>query len=878
MKIKLHALLLASAAFFVGSQASANPAETMRVATLRTQAEDSVLQANQEKDLADQCIAIAQSWDSGNQTTLKTCLNHPGLSAELKQKLQRLAQASSTSDPQLLAQANPLTLESLQRQINSLKDKINLLESAASTSAALAEQREQDLEKTVETLTAEVETLRGEVGSSDPAIASSDAPSTTTPPPFKPTITFSGSANLLYGGIDGDEDSAGRYHWKQDVSKANQDFNNQSFSDTPLHVTGATNRAGGKAYRYYVSGQSEDTFPPNGLKSVSSKDARAYAMTSSWTGGKVRLSTVQNGGDLVISDKDDPNYSKNDPRSLDYGGNQLMVDFKGTPVIPNVGLGGLKNPSEIGKTVKANDFKINNLGNEFTFNGISLSKDDVQNLIDLGNESRRVKGVKDNMDIDYVVGSGETISTIAFKYGTTASKLLAKNPKLGKTVSGADVLKQGTELKVPTNLNRKLTIGDNIVSPGGLVDNKAAYDDLLNLAVAEYGSLTDKQRNKIEKTAQRFIRGLAKSEPGTDPTKINNNFMRAYTFNHDVKLNLSASLWGDDMLRITVRHRNYLPYGDRANFPAANLAFGFGGIDNSELTFDRLWWKLPVSDTSSFWIGTRLKDYHFLPVRYGTFYPVEQQNYFFATSAGMHDYVGSGVGFTANNLSDNFLGGRLSFGTGYLANSRDAINPVTNAYQEKGFIGRDTRFRIPVQLGYNSDDGNIIASLNYIFGSGDTLNSFVGTTLSKDPFFYDTDQFSQLGLSFGWQFAENVSLNAAYNEIWYNARYDTSVLGVPMVEEGDTARARSWMAALLFDDILFENSKIGLAVGHVPHVYENNSAWGTDEAPLAFETWLNWDVSDYISVQPGVFFLTNSDGLDDGGTDWGMTFRTYLKF
>jgi LysM repeat protein len=581
---------------------------------------------------------------------------------------------------------------------------------------------------------------------------------------------------------------------------------------------------------------------------------------------------------LVISDKDDPNYDKEDPRSLDYAGNQLTVDFQGTPVIPNVGLGGLKNPGNTGKVVNANDFKINNLGNEFTFNGISLSKNDVQNLIDLGNASRRVKGVTNNMDIDYVVGSGETISTVAFKYGTTSSNLLAKNPDLGNSVSLADVLKQGTQLKVPTNLSRNLTIGNNTVSPGGLVDNKAPYDDLLNLAIAEYGSLTEKQSKKIEKTSQRFIRGLAKSEPGTDPTKINNNFMRSYTFNHDVKLNLSASLWGDDMLRITVRHRNYLPYGDRANFSAANLAFGFGGIENSELTFDRLWWKLPVSDTSSFWVGTRLKDYHFLPVRYGTFYPVEQQNYFFATSAGMHDFVGSGVGFTANNLTDNFLGGRLSFGGGYLANSNDAINPVSNAYQEKGFVGRDTRFRIPVQIGYNSDDGNIIASLNYIFGSGDTLNSFVGTTLSKDPFFYDTDQFSQLGLSFGWQFAENVSLNAAYNEIWYNARYDTSVLGVSMVEEGDTARARSWMAALLFDDILFENSKIGLALGNVPHVYKNTSTWGTDKAPLAFETWLNWDVSDYISVQPGMFVLTNSDGLDGGGTDWGMTLRTYLKF
>ena len=138
MKIKLHALLLASAAFFVGSQASANPAGTVRVATLSNQAQESILRANQQKDLTDQCISIAQSWDSGNQTTLKTCLNHPGLSAELKQKLQRLAQASSTSDPQLLAQANPLTLESLQRQINSMKDTINLLVSTASTSTALA--------------------------------------------------------------------------------------------------------------------------------------------------------------------------------------------------------------------------------------------------------------------------------------------------------------------------------------------------------------------------------------------------------------------------------------------------------------------------------------------------------------------------------------------------------------------------------------------------------------------------------------------------------------------------------------------------------------------------------------------------------------------
>ena len=111
-------------------------------------------------------------------------------------------------------------------------------------------------------------------------------------------------------------------------------------------------------------------------------------------------------------------------------------------------------------------------------------------------------------------------------------------------------------------------------------------------------------------------------------------------------------------------------------------------------------------DTSSFWVGTRLKDYHFLPVRYGTFYPVEQQNYFFATSAGMHDYVGSGVGFTANNLVDNFLGGRLSFGTGYLANSRDH-QPSNKRLSRKRLHRTGHAIRIPVQLGYDSDDGKL---------------------------------------------------------------------------------------------------------------------------------------------------------------------------
>ena len=46
-------------------------------------------------------------------------------------------------------------------------------------------------------------------------------------------------------------------------------------------------------------------------------------------------------------------------------------------MVPNVGTGGLKSGVKTGEQVDANDFDINNLGNEITLNGISLSRDDV---------------------------------------------------------------------------------------------------------------------------------------------------------------------------------------------------------------------------------------------------------------------------------------------------------------------------------------------------------------------------------------------------------------------------------------------------------------------------------------------------------------------
>ena len=60
------------------------------------------------------------------------------------------------------------------------------------------------------------------------------------------------------------------------------------------------------------------------------------------------------------------------------------------------------------------------------------------------------------------------------------------------------------------------------------------------------------------------------------------------------------------------------------------------------------------------------------------------------------------------------------------------------------------------------------------------------------------------------------------------SRYDSSVIGIDMVNAGDTATTNSWMIGLNFKDVFIEGNKAGFAIGGVPSVSSNDSGWGTD--------------------------------------------------
>ena len=98
------------------------------------------------------------------------------------------------------------------------------------------------------------------------------------------------------------------------------------------------------------------------------------------------------------------------------------------------------------------------------------------------------------------------------------------------------------------------------------------------------------------------------------------------------------------------------------------------------------------------------------------------------------------------------------------------------------------------------------------------------------------------------------------------------------------------MIGLNFKDVFIEGNKAGFAIGGVPTVSSNNdSGWGTDGSmPIALETWYQFQVTDNISVTPGVFWVSGQNGprpastaatRQQGSSDvWGGIVKTEFKF
>ena len=495
---------------------------------------------------------------------------------------------------------------------------------------------------------------------------------------------------------------------------------------------------------------------------------------------------------------------------------------------------------------------------------ILLDRKDMQSLVALANESRRVKTYTYN-------GKAGAVTKLANQYD-----FININDASSRTYTSV------------TNAGIAGTIGGSglTVTPGGYVQNSNTYNNVINYLLAEYGSLGEDQRKVgyVQNAATKFVRNLA-------AYTTNKNYVadkNAFTFSHDAYLNFDTSFTGKDQFQFRIRANNTYAFAARAADPAAALAYDGSTVEwpNNSRTgifIDKLFYRFPVGDYAVAAVGTRLAQEAILPTR-GTYYTKDALLEFFNSSAGVFpSYTGTGVGVALGKLGAKGFGmSGVSFGIAYLANESDAVAPDASNTMTQGWFGADTRFRLPVQLAWQSKDKKWLASANYAFERGNNSMGQVGTQLALTPFMYASlNESNQFGFTLAYQWSKDFSITGAYGHASVNARYDNSVLGVKMADAGDSAVMNSWMVALNFKNVFLKGNSAGFAIGGVPSLVSNSSGWNKDGGmPTAIETWYQFQVTDNISITPGIFYIsstTNSDGIG-GGDVWGGVIKTQFNF
>ncbi|QNJ07767.1 outer membrane porin [Synechococcus sp. Minos11] len=524
---------------------------------------------------------------------------------------------------------------------------------------------------------------------------------------------------------------------------------------------------------------------------------------------------------------------------------------------------------------------------------IQFDQADYGALVNLANKARRVKAY------DYYVLPAANTTSIAGLTKYTKAAGVPDPIKIGDVArayvgyqadgNAALITGAGSEGADDRGGNTGLA-----VTPGGFVQNNLAYNNVMNYLLAEYGSLNTTQRNTayVKKAGQLFVRSLA-AYPANKNGVADRN---ALTFSHDAQLNFNTSFTGKDKLNFRLRSNTIYGFAKRVNAPFADLAFDGSKPTKgkAKLYVDKLYYKFPVGDWGKVSFGTRAPQDSFLPSR-GTMYTKDALLEFFNTSAGVFpSYTGTGAGVGISRFGGKKLkiaNGTVGFGIGYLANEGDAMNPASYNYLQEGFMGRDTRFRLPVQLAWKSKDKKWLFTANYAYERGNNSMGKVGTELAKNPFGYSTlIESNQYGFTLAYKWSKQFQITGAYGGASMNSRYDSSVLGIKMASAGDSAQTSSWMIGLNFKDVFIQGNKAGFAIGGVPTVNSNDSGWGTDGSmPIALETWYQFQVTDNISVTPGVFWVSGQNDEKTGrygqvtldasnGDVWGGIVKTEFKF
>ena len=353
------------------------------------------------------------------------------------------------------------------------------------------------------------------------------------------------------------------------------------------------------------------------------------------------------------------------------------------------------------------------------------------------------------------------------------------------------------------------------------------------------------------------------------------------SFASKVTLGLNTSFTGKDLLRTTIAQNNIvspafrggltspsssLAYDNYGNgtFQSPNLLTG-GSVGNSSFYLEKLYYKLPVNNIN-FTVGVSGLQSKDVLATTGTFYNPVISNFFGVSDPGVYgDTAAAGAAGGGFNwqVTKNF-----NFGVSYIAQNGAVNGSSGGGGTGTGAAGTNGLFslgqQLTAQLAFKTDNGNFIGAIGYAWrngnndapGTGNNNGQYLGGvnfgSINANGPIAANNSSNNLALTLGWAVTPGWTLNGSYGIGWANSTSRFFGIGVSQT-------IQSWKIASTFPNLFSQGNELGLAIGEAPWVSGANVAAGSDSGNFAFEGYYKIQVTDNISITPGIYIVTNQE-------------------
>ncbi|BAZ70083.1 MAG: iron uptake porin [Pelatocladus maniniholoensis HA4357-MV3] len=345
-------------------------------------------------------------------------------------------------------------------------------------------------------------------------------------------------------------------------------------------------------------------------------------------------------------------------------------------------------------------------------------------------------------------------------------------------------------------------------------------------------------------------------------------------FQDRVRLDLQTSFTGRDILHTRLAAGNAQRLDIGGNGGAEGLqTFNIGNTGNNDVDIDWLAYYFPVGDnarvyvaaTGGIWsdvaatVNPYFEDYDGGNGALSTF---ASENPIFRIGGG----AGAAVNFGFGNKRTFLL--PTSVTVGYLGS--EASNPTDGS----GIF--DGNYAALGQLNFNLGDRLALAATyvhgyhgagSSLFDAGSVNSSVVGTSQANTLSTTDGSSSNSYGLSAAFRPSDRFSVSG------FVSYHDVSGNG-----SGDDFEAWSYALGVAFPDLGKKGNVLGILAGAEPYSRNRFANVDDGDVPYHFEGFYKYQVSDNISITPGVIWVT-SPGQDSNNDDAIIgTLRTTFTF